>query len=82
MRVCRNLLSNDKQHIDHITNIYGKQLMQAVVFILESENNPEVRGKPVIIASTRDAPNIQLSKRPEINLVVLFLATFFYYVLF
>jgi hypothetical protein len=41
--LCRNLLSNDKQHIDHITNIYGKQLMQAVVFILESENNPEVR---------------------------------------
>lgn len=39
----RNLLSNDKQHIDHITNIYGKQLMQAVVFILESENNPEVK---------------------------------------
>ena len=43
MFLCRNLLSNDKQHIDHITNIYGKQLMQAVVFILESENNPEVR---------------------------------------
>jgi hypothetical protein len=42
MFLCRNLLSNDKQHIDHITNIYGKQLMQAVVFILESENNPEV----------------------------------------
>ena len=32
----RNLLSN-KHHIDHITSLYGKQLMQAVVLILESE---------------------------------------------
>ena len=41
----RNLLSNDKQHIDHISSLYGKQLMHAVVFILESENSPEVRSK-------------------------------------
>jgi len=39
----RNLLSNDKQHIDQITSLYGKQLMQAVVFILESENSHEVK---------------------------------------
>merc|ERR1719431_1863157 len=38
----RNLLSN-KQHIDHITAGYGKQLMQAVVLILESEHTPEVK---------------------------------------
>eukprot|EP00088_Acartia_fossae_P019264 TRINITY_DN21236_c0_g1_i4.p1 TRINITY_DN21236_c0_g1~~TRINITY_DN21236_c0_g1_i4.p1 ORF type:complete len:293 (+),score=86.97 TRINITY_DN21236_c0_g1_i4:47-880(+) len=39
----RNLLSNDKSHIDQMTNQYGKQLMQAVVFILESENSQEVK---------------------------------------
>ena len=54
MFLCRNLLSNDKQHIDHITNIYGKQLMQAVVFILESENNPEVRFLDIRTANTVD----------------------------
>ena len=44
----RNLLSN-KHHIDHITNIYGKQLMQAVVLILESEHNPEVKEQALCI---------------------------------
>jgi len=39
----RNLLSNDKHHIDQITSLYGKQLMQAVVFTLESENAHEVK---------------------------------------
>jgi hypothetical protein len=39
----RNLLSNDKQHIDHIASLYGKQLMHAVVFILESDNSNEVK---------------------------------------
>jgi len=39
----RNLLSNDKHHIDQMTSLYGKQLMQAVVFILESENSQEVK---------------------------------------
>ena len=38
----RNLLSN-KHHIDHITSIYGKQLMQAVVLILESEHAADVK---------------------------------------
>ena len=44
----RNLLSN-KHHIDHITNIYGKQLMQAVVLILESEHTPEVKEQALCI---------------------------------
>lgn len=39
----RNLLSNDKHHIDQMTSLYGKQLMQAVVFILESEYSQEVK---------------------------------------
>ena len=42
--------------------------MQAVVFILESENNPEVRGKPVIIASTRDAPDIRYANPAYYNI--------------
>ena len=44
----RNLLSN-KHHIDQITNIYGKQLMQAVVLILESEHNQEVKEQALCI---------------------------------
>jgi len=44
----RNLLSN-KHHIDYITNIYGKQLMQAVVLILESEHTPDVKEQAVCI---------------------------------
>lgn len=44
----RNLLSN-KHHIDHITNIYGKQLMQSVVLILESEHNSEVKEQALCI---------------------------------
>jgi len=44
----RNLLSN-KHHIDHITNIYGKQLMQAVVLILESEHSPDVKEQALCI---------------------------------
>ena len=38
----RNLMSN-KHHIDHITSLYGKQLMQAVVLILESEHAADVK---------------------------------------
>ena len=44
----RNLLSN-KHHIDHITNMYGKQLMQAVVLILESEHTAEVKEQALCI---------------------------------
>jgi len=44
----RNLLST-KHHIDHITNIYGKQLMQAVVLILESEHTPDVKEQALCI---------------------------------
>lgn len=46
----RNLLSN-KHHIDHITNIYGKQLMQAVVLILESEHTADVKEQALCILS-------------------------------
>jgi len=46
----RNLLSN-KHHIDHITNIYGKQLMQAVVLILESEHAADVKEQALCILS-------------------------------
>merc|ERR1719370_1533496 len=49
----RNLLSN-KHHIDHITNIYGKQLMQAVVLILESEHTPEVKEQALCIVDNED----------------------------
>lgn len=38
----RNLLSS-KQHIDTIMTASGKQIMQAVVLILESDNSPEVK---------------------------------------
>lgn len=44
----RNLLST-KQHIDHITGLAGKQLMQAVVLILESEHLPEVKEQALCI---------------------------------
>jgi len=46
----RNLLSN-KHHIDHITSIYGKQLMQAVVLILESEHAADVKEQALCILS-------------------------------
>lgn len=46
----RNLLSN-KHHIDHITNIYGKQLMQAVVLVLESEHTADVKEQALCILS-------------------------------
>jgi hypothetical protein len=44
----RNLLSN-KHHIDHISTIYGKQMMQAVVLILESDHQPEVKEQALCI---------------------------------
>jgi len=46
----RNLLSN-KHHIDHITSLYGKQLMQAVVLILESEHAADVKEQALCILS-------------------------------
>merc|ERR1712130_961139 len=56
----RNLLSN-KHHIDHITNIYGKQLMQAVVLILESEHSPEVKEQALcILANIADGDSAKL----------------------
>jgi len=44
----RNLLSN-KHHIDHISTIYGKQMMQAVVLILESDHQAEVKEQALCI---------------------------------
>jgi len=46
----RNLLSN-KQHIDHITAGYGKQLMQGVVLVLEADHSPEVKEQALCILS-------------------------------
>lgn len=44
----RNLLSN-KHHIDHISAIYGKQMMQAVVLILEADHQAEVKEQALCI---------------------------------
>jgi len=44
----RNLLSN-KHHIDHISAIYGKQMMQAVILILESDHQAEVKEQALCI---------------------------------
>ncbi len=37
----RNLLSTP--HIDHIMDLYGKQIMQAVILILEGDHGPDVK---------------------------------------
>jgi len=44
----RNLLSN-KQDIDHVMALYGNQVMQAVVFILEGDNAVEVKEQALCI---------------------------------
>ncbi|XP_046342710.1 armadillo repeat-containing protein 8-like isoform X2 [Haliotis rufescens] len=53
----RNLLSNKPvglkfqkcQHIDSIMNVYGKQVMQAVVFILEGDHSVDVKEQTLCI---------------------------------
>ncbi|XP_052236023.1 armadillo repeat-containing protein 8-like [Dreissena polymorpha] len=50
----RNLLSN-KLHIDHIMGMYGNQIMQAVVFILEGEHPIQVKEQTLcILANVAD----------------------------
>lgn len=44
----RNLLSS-KQHIDHIMNMYGTQIMQAVVFILEGDHASDIKEQTLCI---------------------------------
>jgi len=44
----RNLVTH-KSQIDHVMNLYGKQIMQAVVLILESDNNAEVKEQALCI---------------------------------
>ena len=44
----RNLLSH-KSDIDHVMNLYGKQVMQAVVLILEGDNPVEVKEQALCI---------------------------------
>ena len=44
----RNLLSN-KSQIDHVMNLYGKQIMQAVVFILEGDKVADVKEQALCI---------------------------------
>ncbi|RWS24853.1 hypothetical protein B4U80_03492, partial [Leptotrombidium deliense] len=44
----RNLLSN-KPHIDHIMSLHGKQMMHAVVMILEGKNSSEVKEQALCI---------------------------------
>ena len=44
----RNLLSR-KSDIDHVMSLYGKQVMQAVVFILEGDNVVEVKEQALCI---------------------------------
>ncbi|WAR10242.1 ARMC8-like protein [Mya arenaria] len=46
----RNLLSN-KLHIDSIMLVYGNQIMQAVIFILEGEHPPQVKEQTLCILS-------------------------------
>ncbi|GAB6019062.1 Armadillo repeat-containing protein 8 [Chamberlinius hualienensis] len=50
----RNLLAN-KAHIDHLMGLHGKQIMQAVVLILEGEYVPEVKEQALcILANVAD----------------------------
>ncbi|XP_045177690.1 armadillo repeat-containing protein 8-like isoform X1 [Mercenaria mercenaria] len=50
----RNLLSN-KLHIDNIMNMYGNQIMQAVIFILEGDHPPQVKEQTLcILANVAD----------------------------
>lgn len=50
----RNLLSN-KLHIDGIMSIYGNQIMQAVVFILEGDHSAQVKEQTLcILANVAD----------------------------
>uniref|UniRef100_T1J6L0 Armadillo repeat-containing protein 8 n=1 Tax=Strigamia maritima TaxID=126957 RepID=T1J6L0_STRMM len=44
----RNLLST-KPHIDHIMGLYGKQIMQAVLLILDGDHSPEVKEQALCI---------------------------------
>jgi len=44
----RNLLST-KPHIDHIMNLHGKQIMQAVILILEGDHTAEVKEQALCI---------------------------------
>ncbi|KAG1714933.1 Armadillo repeat-containing protein 8 [Nymphon striatum] len=44
----RNLLST-KTHIDHIMSIHGKQIMHAVIFILEGNHAPNVKEQALCI---------------------------------
>ncbi|KAL4217467.1 Armadillo repeat-containing protein 8 [Mactra antiquata] len=44
----RNLLSN-KPHIDSIMNVYGNQIMQAVIFILEGDHPTQVKEQTLCI---------------------------------
>ena len=44
----RNLVTH-KSQIDHVMSLYGKQIMQAVVLILESDNNAEVKEQALCI---------------------------------
>merc|ERR1712150_402531 len=46
----RNLLSN-KSQIDHVMNLYGKQIMQAVVFILEGDKVADVKRASTVYIS-------------------------------
>ncbi|XP_054166382.1 armadillo repeat-containing protein 8-like isoform X2 [Oppia nitens] len=44
----RNLLSN-KPHIDHIMSLHGKQVMQAVILILEGDHQSDVKEQALCI---------------------------------
>lgn len=37
------------QHIDHIMGLHGKQVMQAIVLILEGDHNAEVKEQALCI---------------------------------
>ncbi len=44
----RNLVAQ-KSQIDHVMSLYGKQIMQAVVLILESDNSADVKEQALCI---------------------------------
>lgn len=46
----RNLLTS-KMHIDNIMGVYGNQIMQAVIFILEGDHPPQVKEQTLCILS-------------------------------
>ena len=44
----RNLVTH-KSQIDHVMSLYGKQIIQSVVYILESDNNADVKEQALCI---------------------------------